>query len=440
MQSNTLSNIYTEPALAAPVKVKPGQASSAPHLIKPLVRWAFYAFVFSLLFEELPIGVPLEVTLITGAFLVLVALVFQPRRCFLYPPAAFWCFIVYFWLGIVILAFYHSLFGLEVIMRQVKLLQLIFMFWVAYNLMRDEATARGALLTLVAACALVSLLHMFGLTITTEGAVSKLDRFVAFGLDSNQLGGVMALAVLAMVGLAYGLSKDLFRPRILVWPVVALIGITIVQTGSRGGLLALVSGLLVFTLRKGNVLSKVRNVLIVLMGMGFFFWIGYQSQMVQHRFQVTLEDGNLSEREQIYPAAWEMFREKPVIGWGPFINTIELGNRLRLPNMDRIDAHNLILYVLTATGVVGTIPFLAGLGLCVRAAWKARGGAHGILPLAMTACLLITDMSVSGFHYKQHWLILAYALASGTNFVLKPHAPRRKSILAQPPLRVGSDS
>lgn len=409
--------------------IKPVQAIST---IGPIVRWSFYAFIFSLLFEVLPIGISLEATQVTGGFLILAALLFQPRRCFLYPPAAFWCFVVYLWIGLVTLGFNHALFDSAIILRLFKLLQLIVLFWIAYNLMRDERTATGALLSLVASSAVMSLMSALGLTTTNEDAVSRLGRLTAFGLDSNQLAGVLALGILALVGVAYGFRKELIHKRFLIWPVVALIGVTMVQTGSRGALLALGSGVLVFILRKGTVLAKLRNALVIILGVGAFFWIAYQSEMVRNRVEATVEDGSLSERENVYPMAWEMFLEKPVLGWGPGVNSVELGNRVGLPNHERMDAHNLILYVLTATGIVGAIPFFAGVGLCVRGAWKARGSINGILPLAMTACLLVADMSVSGLNWKQHWLVLAYALASASQFVMKSQRVRSKPFQALP--------
>jgi O-antigen ligase len=421
MQLSTLSRPHFLPRPVAERHIKTLPTVNDVHLFKRPVRWAFYAFVFSLIFEEIPIPIPVEVTLITTGLLLLAALLLQPHRCYRRPPTAFWCFIIYLWLGIVILGFYYALFDSAVIFRQFKLLQLIVIFWIAYNLMRDENTATGALLSLVASCAVMSVLNGLGLTVTTEASMSKLGRLTAFGLDANQLGGMLALGIVTLVGLVGSFKRDWIRPRFLTWPVAALLAITLVQTGSRGALLALGAGLAVLTLRKGTVLSRLRNVLVVLLGIGFLSLIAYQSEMVKHRFTVTLEEGNMSEREEIYPAAWQMFVEKPVIGWGPVTNTMELGTRLGLyGHEERIDAHNLILYVLTAAGIVGAIPFFAGVWLCVRAAWLARGGAHGILPLAMTVTILTADMSVSGLNWKQHWLVLAYALASGSQFVTKP--------------------
>jgi hypothetical protein len=58
------------------------------------------------------------------------------------------------------------------------------------------------------------------------------------------------------------------------------------------------------------------------------------------------------------------------------------------------------------------VPFLLGLGLCVRAAWKARRATPGALPLALLAVLLMGNMSGNRIAFTPFWLVLAYALAS----------------------------
>lgn len=400
------------------------QAKREIHVVRPVVRWAFYAFVFSLLFEEAPIGVPVEMTAITGGLLAGAALIIQPRTCFRGAPTAFWCFVIYFCVGTSTLAFYQELSDPDVVYRQLKVLQLIFLFWISYNVMRDERAARGALLSLIAACVVLSILEPFGLITTSEKALGKSARLSAFGLSPANVAGLLSLGVLALIGLAYSSRRTMFRPRLLVWPLVALIGGAIVAAGSRGPLLALGAGLLVFVLNKGSLLTKLRNALVVLLGIGFFFWIAYQSEATRPRFEATLESGNMTDRERIYPFAWQMFLERPVAGWGPTANTYELGKRLGVfPRYDRMDTHNLVLYVLTATGVLGSIPFLAGTWLCLKSAWKARGGAEGILPMAMAVAIMTAATSSSGFHWKQHWVIMAYALASGYQFVVRLERP-----------------
>jgi len=419
MQTRAQSEIFaTVPVLRSgmvrrPVNQMPLIVSRRMPEVSSLVRLAFAAFVFSILFEEIPIGIPVESTQITGSLLVFAVLLLQPRTLLQRVPGALWCFIIYFILGIAILLTNDSFFDDEVLSRQFKFIQLLVLFWISYVLMRDERVAREALLSLIASCLLLSLLQIFGLTITTEFADSRLARFTAFGLDSNHLAGVLSLGLLAAVGFAYEKKrhKTLLLP--LVIPVCAFIGITIVKTGSRGGLLALAFGLLVLLLAKGSLSSKVRNIFVGVSLFAFFGWIAYQSEIVKGRFQHSWEDGSLSGREQIYPMAWQMFLEKPLAGWGPVTNSVELGNRLQLYGYDRMDPHNLVLYVLTATGLVGALPFLTGIFLCVRTAWRSRIGPHGIIAFALTVSLLTAELSVTGFHWKHHWIILAYALATG---------------------------
>jgi O-antigen ligase len=400
------------------------QATHEVHVVGPVVRWTLYAFVFSLLFEEAPIGFRVELTAITGALLAGAALLIQPHICFRKAPAAFWCFVVYFCVGTATLAFHEALSDQDVVFRQLKFLQLIILFWLAYNLMRDERAARGALLSLIAACVVLSFLESFGLITTTEKALSKSGRMSAYGLSPANVAGLLSLGVLALIGLAYSSKRSTFQRRLFIWPLVALIGLAVVEAGSRGPLLALGAGLLVFVLNRGTVLTKLRNAFVVLLGIGFFFWVTYNSETTRPRFEATFESGHMTDRDRIYPLAWQMFLEKPLAGWGPVANTVELGNRVNAgPRYERMDAHNLILYVLTATGILGAIPFFAGTWLCLRSAWKARGGAEGILPLAMAVSILTAAMSSSGFHWKQHWLVLAYALASGYQFVIRLERP-----------------
>jgi hypothetical protein len=53
----------------------------------------------------------------------------------------------------------------------------------------------------------------------------------------------------------------------------------------------------------------------------------------------------------------------------------------------------------------------------VRAAWRARSGPFGILPLAMTAFVLVSKMTTSAIYTKAHWFVLALAMASDRQVV-----------------------
>ena len=109
------------------------------------------------------------------------------------------------------------------------------------------------------------------------------------------------------------------------------------------------------------------------------------------------------------PKALEMFKERPLIGWGPVHHLYELGSRF---GVLKLDTHNLYLWLLTETGLLGAIPFFIGLGICWSAAWKARDGIQGILPTAMIVFLLTINMAGTWHNRKLFWIVLAYGLAS----------------------------
>jgi O-antigen ligase len=382
--------------------------------VAPLIRWLFYAFMFSLPFETVNFG-PVEPPAILGGLLLL-STVFQPGLFLRWPSRGFWCFIVYLYLSITLGVLELPQHPAETPYKLFLLIQLVILCWLSYNLMLDEQLAKTALSMLVVACALLAFLQITGMASRAVDVGARVERVTAFGFNPNNLARILTLGLLACIGLTYGRRESLVKPLFLMWPVIGLIGIALVQTGSRGALLALGAGLTVFVLRRGSVWSKLRNMLGILIILSFFIWVGFQSDITRQRFERTFEDGDLARREQIYPNAWQMFQEKPLIGWGPVTSTYELGSRLGHIEEDSKNPHNLILYALVSTGLLGAIPLFTGMALAAWAAWKARSGPRGVLPLAMIVAVMAANLSNLWLFNKLHWIVMAYALASGTQY------------------------
>jgi len=168
--------------------------------------------------------------------------------------------------------------------------------------------------------------------------------------------------------------------------------------------------------RQGSLKRKVLNAGAFLLLLGFFFLAALQSDVMRSRFEETFEEGDVARREQIYPTAWRMFQEKPLLGWGPITSTYELGMRLGHPEEETKNPHNLILFGLVSTGLLGSAPLFIGIGFAMLTAWKTRNGPHGILPLAMIVAVLVANMSGLWLFNKLHWLVMAYSLASVYHF------------------------
>jgi O-antigen ligase len=194
------------------------------------------------------------------------------------------------------------------------------------------------------------------------------------------------------------------------------LAVGIVSAGSRGAFISLIAGIFALITRPGQSAMRIKVAFIALLTAGCLVWTAYQNDAVRTRWERTFSKGNMSGREKIVPVAWKMFSESPVIGWGTGRLTDELGRRFGKAS---VDTHNGYLWVLTETGLVGSSPFFVGLVLTWRAAWRARGGAEGSLPLALLTCVLLVNMSLTWHYRKLFWIVLAYALASNTSAALK---------------------
>ena len=379
--------------------------------VVPVVRWAFCLFVATIPFETYDIGIPVEITVITLGLLLL-SLLFQIPLCFQRPPLAFGFFLIYL---IVLGAPYFTIdemFVDEARWQWMVQAQLVLMCWVAFNIMRSDRVVRNTLVILGLSCALVAFLQLSGIAQNTSDFGGSIRRTTVFGFHPNNIARILALGMLGLIGLAYGYKRSYIQPRWVVWLGFVLIGTAIVQTGSRGGLLALAAGIMVFALRAGNTSTKIRNAFIVLVGIGFLLIVTTQFEQTQSRIEDALEEGKMARRELIFPMAWELFLERPVLGWGITEAQYELGARLAHPEEYTKNAHNLFLNTLITAGLLGGIPLFAAILLTIIGAWKARRGTRGILPLSMVTLVIVANMSGNWASNKMHWLVLAFALSS----------------------------
>ena len=375
-----------------------------------VIRWLFYAFVLFLPFETVGEGWLEPTTIIAG--LLLLSTLLQPGLFLRWPPKGFWCFLIYLYLFATLSVLEPSQYRSLTLLNVSLLAQLTVLGWIGFCVMRDQKTAERALLTFGAGCVLLSILQVTGIASRAVEADAAIVRVTVFGFHPNNLARILMLGLLAMIGLTFGRGKSLLRPIFSTLPLIILIGAALIQTGSRGGLIALTAGIMTLVLRRGTVMKRVLNLAGLLLFLGFFFLAALQSDVMRARFEETIEEGDLARREQIYPTAWQMFQEKPLLGWGPITSTYELGMRLGHPDEETKNPHNLILFGLVSTGLLGSLPLFIGIGFAVLSAWKTRDGPHGILPLAMIVAVLVANMSGLWLFNKLHWLVMAYALAS----------------------------
>jgi len=389
-------------AAVAPFPVYAASARRERSTINVLLRLAFYLFVFSIPFELPQRTFPVEIPTITGAVFLLFTIL-QPVKSYRRIPAAVLWFVAYLWMFGLSTMVNRSSQTFLVLQLFLLMLQLVLILWAGFNLLRDRTVLRGVIITFAFAIALRALLQLLGIGATAREVWTGGVRVTAFGQNPNWSAIVMSAGVVTLLSL---------RPRLLTWPLAALTSAAIIQTGSRGGLACAVVGLMTLLLQGHTAWHRIRSMIFALAAIVALAVAAWQSPMLRARLTAA-DEGSLAGRERIYPATIEMISEKLWLGWGPTENQYEIGKRIGEEKKDRRDAHNIVLELLSATGIVGAVPFLIGLGICVVSAWRARKGSFHLLPFALMTTVLMGTMSGTWIASKILWLVMSVGLASG---------------------------
>lgn len=410
----TLSRYQKKP-LVAPAPAAPAAAPEvrAPaSRVRPLLQVACILFVATIPLEMLAlVGETFALPRLTGILLFLAALT-QPRLALRRPAAPFWWFALYVMIAVFAGVPYLDLYSSSIALRLSTLVQLLVMFWIMGNILADEVLSRRALLAFTAMCMLIALFMAAGLFQTAIQTVRGI-RYSFAGGNANQVGGTMTIGLLAMIGMAYTARLTGKVWRWLV-PVIAVpLAFSIMDTGSRGAVAALVGGLIVLAVSGEHAARRLRNLFIFVAASVVVYVAVYTTFISRVRWEEAIITGRVSGRERIYPALLRMFAEKPIQGWGVERNRRELATRVPQIQASALDAHNLYLHVLTEVGLVGSIPFFIGIILCLRLAYRARKTVHGYLPLVLTAAMLVANMANTWILRKPLWFVLAYGVAAG---------------------------
>jgi len=437
-----VTKVITLPGVVESRRQAKGHWAKRPNhrSVYPLVRGAFYVFIFSLLFEWPDRPIPMEApTLIAAIYLAFTLL--QPKVCYRHLPKELWFYAIY-------LCYFALLCGFVVhqgdaIKQLALMVQIFFLMWSGYNLMRYDRIRKTALVTLVISCSVISAMQVFGVATTDWYEYGAGARRAVLGQNPNNMANNISLGLAALVGFAFGRNKISPRAKYVAAPVALIMAGAIFRTGSRGALLALGIGFVAFAIRGKTLGDKAKSLIIVLAVLGGLVLAVMQTPPLASRYKRTIYENNMAGREQIFPAAWNLFKENPFIGWGPIDNMYELGKHVQVfkdptlfkrsdGNKGVMDTHNMFLDSLTSTGLFGTIPLYIYIILCLLAAWRAHRGPEGALPLVMVVIVTMINMSGNWVASKLDWLMMAYALASASFLLTVSRRPPIAKLTSQP--------
>ncbi len=253
-------------------------------------------------------------------------------------------------------------------------------------------------------------LGLLGYLVGNTWSVQYAGRYGGLFANANFSGMLSALMLPVALVVAERAGR---RGRWLVGVGATILLTTLLISGSRGGLLSAVGGVLAVLL----VLrwSAARRWLVPIVGVGIgsavaaalATWLASTSPLASYSRELSEVDV-LSGRSELYLASLRRFAAHPILGTG--FNT---GPEF---NADRLQAHNIVLTVATDLGLLGLIPFLIGL---VALAVAARPFVPGNLLLGGAVAVLLNDMAESSLFgwgnstALMSWLILIAAAMAG---------------------------
>jgi O-antigen ligase len=314
--------------------------------------------------------------------------------------------------------------------------QLLVLLWILPDLLADPKIRKNALLVYSVSALILAIGIIFNLPFV--GTKMEYGRITALREDMNQLASTVGIAALVLVGINVKTVFKRFSSRIVLALVTFPLLYVAVQTGSRTGTAAFVVGAMAYLLPffesslRGRSKRSVMVIVLAVSAMVVLIYLIAINPLVMDRWKGAYDEGDLASREVTFPVALQMIAEKPLLGWHPIESWYELSSRIGYIGYS-MDTHNLLLNLFVEGGIVGALPFLAGIGACFWSAWKGRHGDLGYMPLALLTATFITNLGIPAQVWKPFWFSMALTLTTAAQSSMD--ASRRPYHLIRIPAR-----
>jgi O-antigen ligase len=254
-------------------------------------------------------------------------------------------------------------------------------------------------------------------------------RYSAFG------GGPNVFVRIEILGIISAWALYLFHRRPVVLLAVPLFLLAAFLSGSRAGLLAgaAVGGAALFRSRRRLRSGPVAAALAVLAVAGAAVWTFAPpafTSLFQERFvEQTVEQRYLSDRTDIWAAAWQLAVDHPLLGTGldGFYGLIGVNQAIEYP-------HNYLLGVAAEGGLVGVGLLTAAVVLWAGTVRRGHVGHAQMTALAVAAAVFVALSSLfSGDYYDARLAFLFAAMAAGA--AVGPAVPATPEVSVREPVQ-----
>lgn len=288
-----------------------------------------------------------------------------------------------------------------------SLLQNILLFWILMNHeAEDPMVLEKGLLGFAAGSVTLSVLYPLGIGVgfSDDGRVS------IFGTNENEIGIRMCVSLIYIILLVMQNRGGFGWTRYFFLAGTPFLFSLLIASGSRMAFLAFALAFVSIVVLYKTKQTWVKGVLVFAGVVGIVLLWQYliHSEVVAQRLIETVEDGDLSQRDEIWRTVLPVWTNNPIFGVGrtgyEFFSSWQYG--------EFMSPHNVIIEVLCFSGVAGLIIYLVFLYRIALLGWQTYREQGYLLQLLLF--LPIGGMLLSGhlLYVKIGWVIFAYIAGS----------------------------
>lgn len=377
-----------------------------------LQKYAVYAFIFSLNFEQLDLfnlKIDYLASKITISILLFIA-IFNYKTNFSLKHFTKYTtpLLIYFGILTIISYFNKSTDYSTFVDFPFFLNILIFLILINFSTKKTDILLKG-LFVFALSTIILTLLYFFGIAVT-----ETLDgRFALFGINQNLLGLSICISLFTLLSILYENKLQLGRFKYLLIFLFPFMFILMIKTGSRVAFISFIIGLFAF-LYLNKSIKKIKKLGIILITLILFIiiWAAFlQNSLILERLSSSIKQGDLSSRDMIWVTIFDIVSNNFL--WG--VGKTGYAKEVYYLMGGVASPHNVLIEVLCYTGILGLSVFLIFLFRIVRNTFKRIKFTGELLPVVLLIPILGMILSGQIFDTKIVWVIFAYVISSSVD-------------------------
>lgn len=260
-----------------------------------------------------------------------------------------------FWILLLVLSHLNYTSSNTVSIFNFTILQNIILYWlITSDLIRGNIRLRAIILSFLLSIILMSTLLSLGIGVKQD-YVENLARITFFGNNPNTVGVLAGLGIVFSLYFILNPSQNYGSKSYLIILAIPSFIMLLLHSGSRGALITLVmSAAIMLITNKATPFKRILQIGLLIIASTYFMEKLVESELMYKRITLFVEEGNTAGRGEIWENVLEIASKRPIIGYG----TTGFENEMRVIYGGNKDSHNLFLYVLVTTGIIGLSLFL----------------------------------------------------------------------------------